>query len=319
MGESSSIRCPQARHWPLLRVYSASQDRAMRSLPEDLEGRVFTAAEALEYGLTPKMLRGRRFAQVTRGVFRYAATPMTLELAIGAALSVLPADAAVSHTTNLAWRGLEMRPRTPLHVATRSVVGSVRKGLVLHRYQGALETEMVRGVPVLRPARTFVDCGTILRVSELVEVGDWLLAQRLVDRLALEDYALRSHLDGVVRARRAVRHVRKGAESVRESRLRWHLVSAGLPEPELNVDIHDARGSFLARGDLVFRRWKVLVEYDGWYHERDAWQRQRDILRREALEAEGWRVIVVTSADMHNPDRVVARVRLALDSAMMNW
>ena len=62
----------------------------------------------------------------------------------------------------------------------------------------------------------------------------------------------------------------------------------------------------------MYRRHKVLVEYDGWYHERDAWQRQRDILRREALEAEGWRVIVVTSADMRHPKQIAARVARAL-------
>lgn len=97
--------------------------------------------------------------------------------------------------------------------------------------------------------------------------------------------------------------------------MRWILVSAGLPEPELNVDIHDDRGTFLARGDLVYRERKVLVEHDGWHHERDAWQRQRDVLRREALETAGWRVIVVTSADMRDPAGVIARVA----SALQKW
>ncbi|WP_369797251.1 DUF559 domain-containing protein [Aeromicrobium sp. Root236] len=58
----------------------------------------------------------------------------------------------------------------------------------------------------------------------------------------------------------------------------------------------------------------MLVEYDGWQHERDAWQRQRDHLRREALEAAGWLVIVVTSADMRAPKSVAARVARALTS-----
>jgi very-short-patch-repair endonuclease len=58
----------------------------------------------------------------------------------------------------------------------------------------------------------------------------------------------------------------------------------------------------------------VLVEYDGWQHERDAWQRQKDHLRREALEAAGWLVIVVTTADMRAPKSVAARVARALMS-----
>ncbi len=284
----------------------------MHAMPATLRGQVFTTAEAMEHGLTPSMLRSRRITTVTPGVFRYTDTPMTLDLAIRAALSVLPDDAAVSHTTNLAWRGLEMRQRSPLHFATMRDVRLRRDGLVLHRYQRRPEVETVQGFPLLRPARTFVDCGTLLRLPELIEVGDWLVARALVDRLDLELYVMQSHLDGVVRARRAAKYVREGAESVRESRLRWQLVSSGLPEPEINVDIRDRRGTFLARGDLVYRRRKVLVEYDGWYHERDAEQRQRDVLRRESLEAEGWRVIVVTSADMRHPERIVARVGRAL-------
>ena len=96
----------------------------MHALPDSLRGRVFTTAEALEHGLTPSMLRGRRIATVTPGVFHYADTQMTLELSIRAALAVLPDDAAVSHTTNLAWRGLDLRPWSPLHVATMHDVRS---------------------------------------------------------------------------------------------------------------------------------------------------------------------------------------------------
>src|SRR5690606_13439713 len=110
-----------------------------------LRGRVFTTAEALEHGITPSMLRGRRIATVTPGVFRYAETAMTLSLAIRAALAVLPDDAAVSHTTNLAWRGLTLRPSTPLHFATMQDIRSRRAGILLHRYQRRPEVEQVDG------------------------------------------------------------------------------------------------------------------------------------------------------------------------------
>ena len=185
-------------------------------------------------------------------------------------------------------------------------------------------------------------------MRELVEVGDWLVAERHTDLLTLRDYVVRSHLDGVLRARDAASMVREGSESVRESAVRWAIVASGLPEPEINVDIQDALGRFLARGDLVYREWQVLVEYDGWHHERDALQRQRDPvplvlalhfggdpegagefqghghperdalqrqrdhLRREALEAAGWRVIVVTTADMRDVRTVVWRIHAAL-------
>lgn len=283
-----------------------------RPLPPELEGRVFTRAEALALGLTPHMLDGRRIVSIHPGVYRYRSTPLTYELSVVAALLVLPDDAALSHTSSLRWRGLTVRPETPIHFSTNSRVHIEREGLRVHRRQGLLRSTFVRGIPVLGPDRTFVDCATMLSVRELVQVGDWLVAQRQTDLLELRAYVMQSHLDGVLRARDAAAMVREGAESVRESALRWDLVRSGLPEPELNTDIFDELGRFLARGDLVYREWKVLVEYDGWHHERDALQRQRDHLRREALETAGWRVIVVTVADMRSPSAVARRVRDAL-------
>jgi hypothetical protein len=282
------------------------------ALPDELEGVAFTAAEARVHGISAKTLRGPRIESVYVGVYRYAWTPLTLALRIAAARKILPDDAALSHVSNLEWRGLVMRPSTVLHFSSQHDVRVRREGLALHRYQGALDPEIVLEVPLLLPVRTFVDCATMLSVRELVEVGDWMVARGLVDPSTLRRYVEDVHLDGVQRARKAVPFVRAGAESVRESRVRWMLVSEGLPEPALNSDIRDSAGRFLARGDIVYDEFKVLVEYDGWHHERDAVQRQHDHLRRERLEGNGWRVIVITAADMVDRYVVVARVRAAL-------
>ncbi len=249
---------------------------------------------------------------VSPGYYRYVDGEIAFGEAVRAALRVLPSDAALSHTSNLRWRGFEIRQEMPLHFATNSRTRRFHDGIVLHRYLHPLYPSLVRGVPLLGPDRTFVDCATILSVRELVRVGDWLVAQGQTDLLTLRAYALESHLDGVQRARRAAVLVRDAVESPLESDVRVVLMRAGLPEPEINTDITDERGRFLARGDMVYRLWKVLVEYDGWQHERDAGQRQRDHLRREVLESAGWRVIVVTIADMRDGDVVAARVRHAL-------
>lgn len=281
-------------------------------LPELLNDRIFSVAEAAEHGLSRRALQGRRIVMVFPGYYRFRDSEVMLDDIVEVAMRVLPDDAALSHVTNLRWRGLEIRPLFPLHAATASGLRSFREGITLHRYRGRLRSTFMRGVPVLGPDRTFVDCATLLSVPELVRVGDWLVAQQQTDLLTLRAYVLQSHLDGVQRARRAVELVREGVESPRESDVRLVLITSGLPEPEINTQITDDDGMFLARGDLVYRRWKVLVEYDGWQHERDATQRQRDHLRREALEAAGWRVIVVTTADMRHPQSVAARVRCAL-------
>jgi very-short-patch-repair endonuclease len=54
------------------------------------------------------------------------------------------------------------------------------------------------------------------------------------------------------------------------------------------------------------------VEYEGWQHERDPRQRQHDRERRELLEGAGWRVIIVTSADLEDKRAVVRRIHTAL-------
>lgn len=106
--------------------------------------------------------------------------------------------------------------------------------------------------------------------------------------------------------------MRARVDSVRESDVRWIIFSAGLPLPDPNPPIRDAYGVQIAKGDLVYDEFKVLVEHDGWQHERDAGQRQRDHLRRERLEAEGWLVIVITAADFKVERQIAWRIYNAL-------
>lgn len=282
-----------------------------RELPAEFSGVVFTRAEAVAAGVTPAMLRGRRFQSVGHGLFRYAAEALTLPDAIRSAMRLFP-DGAVSHTSSLALLGLTMRPMLPVHLATNRLHQVRRCDLVVHRHRGPFEPRLRNGIPVLGPERTFVDCGTLLDLPELVAAGDWLVAHRFVRLDDLRDFTAASHLDGVQRARVAAELVRPGAESVRESMARFHLVAYGLPEPAMNVDLVDESGAFLARGDMPYPEWMVLAEYDGWYHERDAAQRQHDVLRRERLEAAGWTVVVLTSVDLASPQRMVWRVYRAL-------
>lgn len=258
------------------------------------------------------MLQSSAYAPIFPGVYRTAITTPTFHLLLFAARLLLPADAAVSHLTSLRLLGFEIGPTWPLHFSTNSATHRQRKGLVIHRRQGELNCTILDGIPATGPMRTFVDVATQLSDRALLRVGDWLVGRGLIDTPTLLSYVADSHLDGVQRARRVAPRIRSGSASPQESNVRWSLVTAGLPEPELNVDIHDNKDVWLARGDLVYRKWKVLVEYDGRHHELDPIQRQWDLRRREQLEAAGWRVIVVTSADLRNPQLIVLRVRQAL-------
>jgi very-short-patch-repair endonuclease len=118
----------------------------------------------------------------------------------------------------------------------------------------------------------------------------------------------------VRRLREALELARAGSESPQETRLRLVLHRAGLPEPQLNVDIRDSRGRFVARGDLVYRDQRVVVEYDGEQHRLDRGQYVRDVDRLEDLRREGWTVIRVLAQHLGEPQSVARRVRAALGS-----
>ncbi len=152
----------------------------------------------------------------------------------------------------------------------------------------------------------------MLGLRRLVRAGDALVRAGLTTPARLVAYADEHHLDGVVRAREAARMVRPRVDSPRETDVRLLLVAAGLPEPETNVDLLDERGRWVARGDLVLTAWQVVVEHDGWVHERNAVQRQRDHLRRERIQAAGWTLVVVTVEDFARPATIVWRVHAAL-------
>jgi len=282
------------------------------AVPPELRRRPFIAAEASAAGLTDRVLVGRRFHRLFRGVWICADVELTLHLRLQGALLILPADSVVSHTTALALHGVECGPDEPLHFSTNTPLRSRQDGIVLHRRLGRLNPRVVRGIPVVGPDRALVDSATLLGHRDLVRVGDALCRLGGTTPEQLRTYCHERHLDGVVRARRAAADVRAGVDAVSETDTRLLLRFARLPEPEVNGWIINGAGAVIAKGDLVYRAYRVVVEYDGWHHERDARQRQKDHLRRERLEAAGWTVIVITVEDTKNPTGIVRRVHNAL-------
>lgn len=283
-------------------------------IPAPLVGGPFTTATARRVGIGRGVLAGKRFRQLFRGVWVAADVELTFRVVLAAARLALPADVIVTHTSAMRLYGLE--PRTGRHpdveFSTNATTVTMQRGIRLHRRGGRLRPAWIDGFPVTGPERTFVDCATRLTFVELVQLGDWLIQAGHTTFDSLVQYCLDSHLHGVRRARRVVAYVRDSVESPMETVIRLMIVFARLPEPACNVDILLEDGEFLARGDLLLARWMVLVEYDGWYHERDGRQRQHDIHRRERLEAAGWTVIAITSTDLGRPREIPWRVYRAI-------
>ena len=88
---------------------------------------------------------------------------------------------------------------------------------------------------------------------------------------------------------------------------------AGLPEPELDVEIRDASGSLCGITEIVYRKYRTLVEIEGDHHRTDQQQWDRDIEKYAAYVAEGWEVVRLTSRHIRGSHpRAVAIVREVL-------
>ena len=83
-----------------------------------------------------------------------------------------------------------------------------------------------------------------------------------------------------------------------ESRARVMFARAGFPEPEVNADVFDCHGGWLLEGDLVWRKQRVIGEYQGSDHA-SIRRRSADSSRVTGAEAEGYRVLEIYAEDVY--------------------
>lgn len=191
-------------------------------------------------------------------------------------------------------------------------------GVTLRRHRAGLcLDEAVLGldpVRLLSPTATVLDCALTRPLREAVAIADSALRGRRVSLADLHQLVEthRRHPKGV-RLRRVVDLVDPQCGSILESALRVLLAQHGL-HPETQVTMRDAFGRIIGRVDFLFRDQRLVVECDGrrWHDPEDA--RERDRVRGNELERNGWRLIRVTWHDvMHRPDDVVKLVRDCLE------
>lgn len=289
----------------------------MSTIPDGLRGRPFTTAEAEALGVSRKRLRGSAFQLLHpgHGVWSTADTPQTLEFLLAADRLVLPPDAAVSHVTGLRLylpKDLRDLPLTPRHWSTNSPAQRRTAKIVLHRRQSRLHPRHLEPIPLLGPDRCLVDAAISLSLAEIVQVGDALIRAGHTSPEVFNTFAWGRSLHGVRRSRQSGWRMREKAGSFTETQARLAMSICGLPDPEVNGPIHTSGRAQPWHGDLVLRPWRIVVEYDGWHHERSAGQRRVDIVRRESIEAEGWLVVVLTAEDLRSVPTLVGRVWRAL-------
>ncbi|MGN7969377.1 hypothetical protein [Microbacterium sp. 22296] len=287
-------------------------------LPDDL-GPAFTVREALGLGVRRDRLTARDLRAPFHGI-RTRADAMAEEV-LSRCRTYEPRLTSAqffSHTTAAALWDLPSASfdATRLHVSALPPAREPRtRGITGHRLDLPIEHLTLRhGLPVPTAAETWAQLGGFSRVEDLVAVGDAILTRRLAERANLEEATHRLARRGVSNLRAALPLLRAGAESPRESLVRLILVRAGLPEPELNRDLRDDSGHFVARLDLAYPEYRVAVEYDGRQHA-DLTQFRRDADRWPAIAAQGWMLVRVVDHHLRDPVRfVVAPVERVLRS-----
>lgn len=294
--------------------------------PRQLQRRAFSVAEALEAGMTTRMLAHPRFASPFHGVRAYlpagegsagdaphAYAEQRVAARARAYLPRLRAAEAFSHTTALFLHRVPIRAREELHVTVPRPAGPARgAGIIGHRSSAAFVPRIVDGVlPCVPPLAALMQAAPLLDSRELVVALDHFLTQYRTGRAAdaagtaevPPNETLGSRLaanprSGSRRLRYALTLARVGAESRMETLVRLELAALGLDTLELQADIHDATGHWIGRFDLADRELRRIIEYDGEQHRTSREQYARDQQRLDRAWAAGYRVLRLTASDL---------------------
>lgn len=306
--------------------------KTARPLPEVLEGRPFTAAEAAREGVSTKRLRHRSLSRLGKGI---RADGPTAELALS--VRVRPFIevnelCAASHVTAAELHTLPQRRQEEAFdvyhlIRPEGAAHLDRPHVIVHRmklYEDEVTT--INGIPVTTPGRTWLDMAELLSLDEIVAMGDACVR---VPRPEFEGrdlplcsiYDLQRTIDkhrgkrGLRKAKEALELIRVGSDSPQETLLRLAIVRAGLPEPELNVPIIADDGSRHHEPDLSYRKYRIGIEYEGEHHGEEG-QIVRDIQRSERYAALGWTEVRISKRHMLNDAKpAAAKVLVALAQA----
>jgi very-short-patch-repair endonuclease len=257
-------------------------------------------------------LRGKAWRRLGAELYCWHGLRPDPWLELSALRGLLPPDAVFAGATAAWMWGLDLAPTSPVEVIVSLDSGiRSRAGLSVRRCQlSASDVATIRRLRATAVLRTLRDL--CLRSPAV----DALIAIDMAVRLGLTDAeALRRHADTAqgragAHRMRSLASLAAAAESPMETRLRWLLIQAGLPRPEVQTNLRDRDQRFVGRADLYYSAARLIIEYDGGNHRERLIEDNR---RQNLLINAGFRLLRFTAPDIHHrPDVVVAQVQLAL-------
>jgi hypothetical protein len=282
----------------------------MKPIPPELLGGPFKRARAVELGVTPKMLRGRRFERLHHEVYRVAGAAITYDERVAAARLAVPARAHLTGISRIRELGLDYGPLLPIHFVVQGDHHLALDGVFLHRTKAL--APLVDGKIAVEAA--FICYCSLARVIDAIKVGDWLLHHGHMTLARLIDIA-GSHLwrAGAYEALFVANHLTTESRSLRESETAACLEFAGLPRPEFNVELEIAEREVI--GDLVYRALMLVIEYEGVQHQEDRGQYNVDIDRYKTMRDNSYTYVQITKERIARPQRMVLGIHAEMVKA----
>lgn len=318
--------------------------RNPNALPAQLQGRIFTRAEARALGVGDQRLRARDVERLAHGTYRHLPLgnapaawrdedidPVPTRWDFLRALTQRSPNVWASHTTAAEAYGLLLPHRVTLAAQLHLTAvnqcfgGAADPAVTLHRaQQRPAELGAAHGISLSPLPRIFVEVSAGLSLTEQVCLADQMVRVprqefegRCTSLITPEELsravAAQRRRPGIVQARQALELVRVGADSPPETLLRLALISAGLPEPQLQIRL-DPADPFSPVGDAGYRAQRIVLQYDGEHHFTPE-QQAHDQRRNADFEADGWAVVIANREDLReNFRRVTRRVSVLLET-----
>lgn len=252
----------------------------------DRQSGLITAADAYRAGYQVEEVRrlcsSGRWRRLRRGVYVPADTLADVEAAgrryqldcLAVLLSTGRRSTTLSHISAARLSGLVVNRRPGEDIRLTDPHHN-RRGRGFRVTRSPLDAHEIRTAGAFRlttPARTLIDGAREWPLEDAVVAIDAALLRGKTTRDQLASAAARARRwPGGPRAERALSLSDGRAESPLETRGRLRMVGAGLPAPQLQVEIRTA-GRLVAVADAWFDDAAVAVEFDGQVKYSDPWR-----------------------------------------------
>ncbi len=299
----------------------ATPDASLARRAKNLHGLV-TAAEIDAVGLTRSQIRRR----IDRGGER--AEPRIYRLPGGAETwlaqahgAVLSCDGVASHGAAARLLGLDGYASAELEVSVDGHRRLAERTYVVHRRRDypMLTVDRHHGIRCVGAADTWLDLASRLRPTELEDLLDEIMRQRLASKRAIERTVDRRGASRKgIRTARMVLEARAPGESAALSswsrKVQRLIVEAGLPRPVAEYRVLDQRGRLIAQVDLAYPEHRLAIELQSKHWHLSASALEADTARFRRLQVAGWMVFPVTWLQtMSEPGPFLAQIANQLE------